>query len=253
VHIQSVFFDDHIAGWHKTESVTPHDMLILVCGGSVAYQLDGTRLSLHKGHLLYIPKGTLRAARNESGEHQKYSAQFLDETSKTLLLSEDRPFALVATRNSDYLKQRFSVLAQQWYGRLSHYEYICEGIVRELLGLLAREIGEEQFSSIKLRLVKEVQEYIWNHYREPVKIENLSKVIDRAPNYVTQTFKQITGVTPIAYLHQVRIQHAKDLIVHSQLSIGQIADYLGYSDQAYFNRMFRRLMGQPPSHLRLER
>jgi YesN/AraC family two-component response regulator len=136
---------------------------------------------------------------------------------------------------------------------MHYFETICHGILVELLGVMARETGVEHFSPIKLRLMQQVQEYIMEHYREPIRISDLAWLISRSPNYVTQTFKEVIGLTPITYLHQIRIHSVRDLILNTKMTIGEVSDYLGYSDQAHFNRVFKKFMGYPPSSITRER
>ncbi|SDC48812.1 AraC-type DNA-binding protein [Paenibacillus sp. UNCCL117] len=248
--LQSVFVDDMDPYWVKDETPTLHHILILVTHGKLHYHLEGVHFPLAKGDMLFIPKGMRRSGFNDpAGPHQKYSAHFLLDAPSRLPWPDPYKPRKASARNSEYLKQRFKILAQQWTGQLPAYETIGQGIVIELLGWLAQESEAEHFSSVKLELIKQVQDYLREHYREPVRIAELAELIDRTPNHVTQTFKEITGVTPIAYMHQLRIHTARDLILNTRMSIGEVSDYLGYSDQAHFNRMFKKIMGCPPSRL----
>jgi AraC-like DNA-binding protein len=248
LHLCSVFFDDMNPSWNIDESPAQHNMLILVVHGKLCYILNGQMIHLEKGDLLYVPIGTLRAGVNDtSGPHQKYSAHFLIDAPDKFPLSNPAVFRRTRTRNFEYLRQRFSILIQQWFAQLPYYETICYGIVVELLGYSSRETDDEHVSPIKLRLMKKVQEYIILHYREPIRIAELAELIERAPNYVTQTFKEVSGLTPISYLHQLRVHSARDLILNTGMTIGEVSSYLGYSDQAHFNRVFKKILGYPPS------
>ncbi|GAA3412521.1 AraC family transcriptional regulator [Paenibacillus hodogayensis] len=246
--LESVYLDDMMPDWRKKAEATLTDILILATHGKVNYTLEGETVALEKGELLFIRKGVIRAGENApEGPHQKYSAHFrLDERGRELLEGVGA-YRKLKAHSFDYMKQRFTILAQHWFGRKLYAGIICEGIAVELLGCFVQETVEGRIASAKLRLMGEVQDYIAAHYREPIRIEELSQLVDRAPNYVTQSFKEVTGMTPISYLHQVRIHAARDLILNTRMTIGEVADYLGYSDQAHFNRMFKKIMGYPPS------
>lgn len=253
LELVSVYFDDNNPEWQKEEAATLTDMLILVIQGNVIYYLNGETVVVEKGDFLYIPKGVMRSGRNApEGPHQKYSVHFLLDKPELFPIDAPRSFRKVRARNLDYMKQRFTVLAQHWFSRKKHDEIICTGIAIELLGYFTQETAEGRFASIKLRLMREVQDYILEHYRESIRIQELAELVDRAPNYVTQAFKEVTGMTPITYLHQVRVHSARDLILNTKLTIGEVADYLGYSDQAHFNRVFKKVMGYPPSSVQRE-
>lgn len=72
------------------------------------------------------------------------------------------------------------------------------------------------------------------------------------PNYdsVRHPFKKTFGCSPHAMLRKLRLQHAKNLLLETTLSIGEIADQLGYSRQHEFSRSFSRHTGCSPSQWR---
>ncbi|MCY9662757.1 AraC family transcriptional regulator [Paenibacillus chondroitinus] len=250
LELVSVYLDDMDPNWHKEEEATLTDILILMTHGRVHYMLNGETLTVEKGDLLLIRKGVMRAGENaQEGAHQKYSVHFhLNERGHELFADAGTHLRLKA-RSYDYMKQRFAILTQQWFGQRMYADVICTGIAHELLGGFLQETVESRFTSVKLRLMSEVQNYIAAHYREPIRIEELAQLVDRAPNYVTQSFKEVTGLTPISYMHQVRVHAARDLILNTRMTIREVSDFLGYSDQAHFNRVFKKMMGYPPSSL----
>lgn len=250
INLVSVCLDDMDPQWKIEEKATLTDILILVVHGKAIYVLNEETVQLNKGDLLFISRGVRRAGMNApEGLHQKYSVHFFAERQEQFPFDVSCSFRKVQTRHLDYMKMRFAALQQHWFGRNPHDGLICAGIALELLGYFSKELVEERFASVKLRLMQEVQDYIRTHYREPIRIDDLSHHIDRAPNYITQTFKDVTGMTPITYLHQVRVYAACDLILNSRMTIGQVSEYLGYSDQAHFNRVFKKIMGYPPSYI----
>lgn len=254
--LDSILVEEVGPEWTKAESVMDYDVFLFVESGCLTYCIDGHRLSLTKGDLLYFPGGSLRYATGDGiHDHQKYAVIFRVYPGGTSIpLLDNRQHRLVHIRNYDYVKQRFSLLVQQWLGKLPHYETICKGIVVELLGIADREMENARFPAKKLSLVTEIQHYILAHYREQIRIELLAELVDRTPNYVTKIFREVTGQTPIGYLHQVRITAARELLVNSSMTIGQIADMLGFCDQSYFNRVYKKMMGYPPSsHLKEKR
>jgi two-component system response regulator YesN len=63
-------------------------------------------------------------------------------------------------------------------------------------------------------------------------------------------FKEETGATLIEYLTWVRIGHAQRLLVETDKSCQKIADEVGYNNQSYFSRAFRRVVGITPRQFR---
>jgi transcriptional regulator GlxA family with amidase domain len=59
-------------------------------------------------------------------------------------------------------------------------------------------------------------------------------------------FTAHTGVPPIRYLIQARVDRARDLLTETNMSVTQVAAMLGYPDIAYFSRQYKRYTGHPP-------
>ena len=71
-----------------------------------------------------------------------------------------------------------------------------------------------------------------------------------SPRTLNRRFKQATGMSPQAYLQSLRIAAAKDLLAHSNLSVGDIAWQLGLQDVSYFSQLFRQHSGMSPLRYR---
>lgn len=248
--LYSVFCEKTGERWTLAESVTKWDIILLVSEGEVLYRLEGEELLLRKGDMLYIPRGTKRTGYSDL-PHEKFAVLFTGQRKDLLLniLDNSRP-ARIKCRNYEYMKQRFSLLVHHWIGRLPRHEPICQGIFLEMLGLADQESDQVHAATSKARLVADVQHYILAHYRELIYLKDIADQVDRTPNYITTVFHEMTGFTPVEYIHQVRMTAARDLLLNTQMTIAEIADYLGYCDQSYFNRVYKRLNGHPPSLLR---
>lgn len=62
-----------------------------------------------------------------------------------------------------------------------------------------------------------------------------------------QSFRRQTGTTPRQYILQLRLEYARDLMMETELPIGEIAERAGFSDPFYFSRCFRKHFGIVPS------
>lgn len=249
IEVESVIREEVDTRWHKKESKTVNHILLYVADGRLTYYLNGQSIHLQKGDVLYIPKGTMRLGVSDPAcAHQKYAVFFQVETEQTSIpLLDSKQQALIHISGYEYVRQRFATLIQQWLGTLPHYQTICKGILIELLGIMDREAATMGLSLKKRSLVAKIQAYILEHYQEQIQIEELARLVDRTPNYVTRIFREVAGQTPVDYLHRIRVQAANDLMLNSHLTIGQIAEKLGYCDQSYFNRVYKKITGYPPS------
>ncbi|MNY74541.1 HTH-type transcriptional activator RhaR [compost metagenome] len=71
-------------------------------------------------------------------------------------------------------------------------------------------------------------------------------------DYLSTVFRKKTGLTPVVYLQNIRIEQAKRLLLHSKLNVEEIAFQTGFADDAYFIKVFKRMVGQTPSSFRRE-
>ena len=65
-----------------------------------------------------------------------------------------------------------------------------------------------------------------------------------------KTFKKVAGTTLVAYLNHVRLSSATRLLNETALTIAEIANEVGFSDQSYFDKQFKRAYGCPPKQYR---
>lgn len=102
-----------------------------------------------------------------------------------------------------------------------------------------RETGRERVA------VRRVRDYIHDHYPDNMTLAQLAAVANLSRFHLIRVFRKETGLSPHAYLTQVRVERAKELlarkvpIVHTALSVG-------FSDQSHLSRRFKSITGIPP-------
>lgn len=93
----------------------------------------------------------------------------------------------------------------------------------------------------------DVRAYMSNHYHEPLSIDFLARLAGLSPNYFGEAFKKATGRSVMDYLTGLRIGRAKQLIRETDLYMREVARRVGYSDEYYFSRKFKKEVGLSPS------
>lgn len=99
-------------------------------------------------------------------------------------------------------------------------------------------------------LGRQVQEYIDQHFSEPLTLQTLGDALHASPYYLSHVFKQVSGYSPMQYLTRRRIGEAQTLLVKTDLPIARIAEMVGYETQNYFNLQFSKHVGMPPRKFR---
>jgi two-component system response regulator YesN len=97
-------------------------------------------------------------------------------------------------------------------------------------------------------LVEQVEQFLKKNFRDAITLQSLSQEFGLVPNYLSVLFKREKGLTPGEFLMEFRIKEAKRIMDEQpHLLLKQVAGEVGYSDQLYFSRVFKKLTGQSPT------
>ena len=81
-------------------------------------------------------------------------------------------------------------------------------------------------------------------------LEQLAQIAAMSRTSFANRFKSLTGITPFHYITQWRLLRAKELLEESNLSVGEIAEQVGYQSEAAFNRVFKKRIFKTPLKFR---
>ena len=93
-------------------------------------------------------------------------------------------------------------------------------------------------------------QYIDSHYFEKITLEELAQKVYLSAPYLSQIFKQEIGTTFNQYLNQIRISKSKALLRCDDLRLTDISMAVGFEDQSYFTKVFKRITGITPKKYR---
>ncbi len=99
-------------------------------------------------------------------------------------------------------------------------------------------------------VVAQAQQWLQSHLSSPVSMSRLAAHLRLTPRTLNRRFKRATGMTPLSYLQNLRITAAKELLRHSNLTVGDIAWQQGIQDVSYFSQLFRQHSGMSPLQYR---
>ncbi len=98
----------------------------------------------------------------------------------------------------------------------------------------------------------EVKKYIREHMMDNITVSDIAKELHFNPQYLMRAFKTKTGCSIMEYITQTRMGTAQKILGETNLPIKEVANMVGYSDYAYFTRVFRKETGKSPSQYRNE-
>lgn len=100
------------------------------------------------------------------------------------------------------------------------------------------------------RLVLEIREYLNQNYAQDMTLQHIAERFFISRENVSRKFKQITGENLSDYLTNLRIEKAKTLLLNTGLRLSQISELVGYEDEKYFSRVFKKSAGMTPREYR---
>ena len=95
-----------------------------------------------------------------------------------------------------------------------------------------------------------VSSYIEKHYMDNLTLATVSNHVSMSYNYFSKLFHSLFSIGFSDYLNKIRMEHAKDLLQHSGLSVSEISQKTGYSSPKHFSRTFKRFFGRSPADFR---
>lgn len=98
-----------------------------------------------------------------------------------------------------------------------------------------------------------VLRYIEEHLTTQLTVDDLAGICHLQPQYFSEVFSRSFGQPPLRFVNQKRMERAQFFLVNSTISVKEIAHDLGYEDECYFSRMFKRLVGMNPTEYRKKR
>jgi two-component system response regulator YesN len=127
-------------------------------------------------------------------------------------------------------------------GDFQEWEYaLVERVAR-----LHRRMG----ASKPVNTMENVREYIERHFDQSITLSGLAKRFHMSVQHLSRRYKESFHVPPLAMVIGLRVNKAKSLLVHTAMPIVQIANAVGYEDENYFGKAFKKATKMSPSQYR---
>ena len=213
--------------------------LTAVLDGERTYRVDGQLVTLHAGDVLFLRAGQLRE-RLPATEKQDYvSFNFY---------CEECPAALPTRIEKGVVREVKLLLAacDAVEMRTREEDNRRRGyILASMLSLL-----EEHTAALYSPLTESILRYLHTHLSEKITLADLGLAVHFSPVYCDTVFKKETGRSIVDYVLDERTEEAKRLLAEPNLSLGDVALAVGFSDYNYFSRAFKKRVGYTPTQYR---
>ena len=134
---------------------------------------------------------------------------------------------------------------------LGYYDEIARSLVTIILNLILRLFGqndEEKFKTNDAYL--NARKFIDENYETIESVEDICKSVYISRYYLTHLFKEYSGMSPVQYIISKRMEKAKQLLASTSLSVREIAQMTGYTEEQSFLKIFKKTENMTPSEFR---
>ena len=237
-------------GWQGQNLRLPDSKFYYVEKGEIFVEIYGRTILAIPGDLLLIPANTVHSCRlTEKLYAEKSWCHFsLKNGSREFFESYNIP-PVIHIKDRAVINKLFGTLfsshnMDEDQKGLVAATAIC-GLVQYYL-----EHSNTTRTDTGTDRIKKVIAYMNSHYTENITLQQLSGLAGYSPAHLSKCFRDATGVPPIRYFNNVRIEQAKYLLQYSDDTVGRVMERCGFSDAAYFSRAFKKVMGYSPQAFR---
>ena len=262
------FFQRRYSPLSYPQAVYAYDFrMVYVCKGEIEALLAECSYKLGEGDLITIPPGVGYRLLFDRSDVEYFIVNFdftgegsgLDartpvreaEFMASEIFSAACPSAFAAVRffgGMESLASVFEELEHACSMEKAGGETLCSALMKYIIGRLLcngmeRELGDA--------LSERVKDYVKAHFAERISNQSIAFAMGYHPYYLSTRFLAAEKESLHSYVERIRIEHAKELLLSTQMPIYEVAEACGFAEASYFVKVFVRRMGITPKWFRM--
>lgn len=240
---------------HAEVSHTEYGLTYLVDGW---FRMEhGTQIKAEAGSITVVPAGAPH--RPIDGRDMEYwlvgfcaiCVQF-DESQ--LLMSPFRrvrqgalPIVVIPRSRRRRMLQLFSELRDECGRAAPESPELVRSLLLLLLGEVRRAMPGADVAGVESSLVPDALEFIQQRCLDPISLRDVASAVHRTPAHVAATVKKSTGYSVGEWINSGRVGEAANRLIHTDDSLVEVANSVGWQDKTHFIRQFRKAYGATPA------
>ncbi len=241
-----------IGGHSWGPGVRDYYLIHLVTSGKGYFTVGNETFELSAGNAFIIKPQTLVSyVADENDPWEYYWVGFNGADASRLVeltaLEEDNPVLTFTEVQAEQIKKALLKIYSN-FGTSAEQEIMTVSKLFEAFSLIIKYAPKKHGDSSSARIyIKNAVKFIQRNFAENIDVANIADHVGLSRSHLYRIFVKHLSLSPNEYLTQYRINQACILLRGSNLSIGEIASSVGFDDQLYFSRVFKKIKGVPPS------
>ncbi|MBM7654702.1 AraC family transcriptional regulator [Neobacillus cucumis] len=240
---------------HKHDDLSE---IIYICEGEGTFIINNKSYTAKEGDILIYNAGII---------HEEYSNPtnplvtffcgisntVIDQLKELCIIPYELEPIIRKNEYSNSIKSFFAQIFEESSLKADGYEIICQGLLTSSIALIHRVLRLQNITSETEEsnsIAHRIKEFIDKNYKKNIKLEDIAEALFINKYYLSHVFKEQMKISPINYLINRRMGEAKNLLVSTELKIGEIARIMGYDNPNYFTLLFKKMTGETPKQFK---
>lgn len=222
--------------------------------GSGIYESETGQVQVRPGSLLVTPPGLWHRYRPDRKTGWTENFVGFDGTIPRQIFAQGRPWTErvvhhIGMREEfiDTYHKIFEIALEEKPG----FQQVASGMIMKLLGFMVSLEKQRNFSNKRIeKVIRKVCFEIRENIGQEMDFQRYAEENHMGYSYFRKMFKQYTGIAPLQYQLDLKIQRAREMLISTDKTIKEIAFELGFQSIHYFSRIFKKKTGMAPSEIR---
>ncbi len=219
--------------------------------GAAYLDIDGKTLVADEGSVvLYFPRIPQHYSFKKQDASIMLWAHFSGSSCDILDFLKAQSPAVIKINDRKQFESAFDKMVTAHYKKTQYFDTMSIGYMTVLMSLIAQSgaTNSERKSKISNENMEKVLSIMYDEYNLPIDIKKYAALCFVGEDHFIRVFKAYTGLTPYNYQLKIRIDRAVYMLENTSIGVGECGEVVGFSDSAYFSKVFKRFTGHPPSY-----
>lgn len=224
-------------------------LLAYAISGRAHYRIGGVPYPIRTGALIFMPRSTDHTAASDAADPWHFLSVAFDVTGPAEAVDALAELPAVTYEIPLDLSAVFHDMYAAWTARPPRFLISIRGQTSAILQRIIHEHSLPELRRPHTRRISAITELLRENYAATYSVAELADRCGLSPSHFRLMFKEVTGLTATAYQQHVKITKAIEFLTSGEYNVTETARLAGFRDVYYFSRLFKKIIGAPPSSL----